>query len=265
MSPTSPEIPLGPVTPNVWHAFGGVWRLTARRFLARAQLLALLGLLLLLAVPSVASSADGDVKFYFDWTARFYLTLLVPVLSFLAGAGAMREEMKAVTTDYVLTRPLRRPFFLLFKFFSQLACMQAAHALALGVLVGVGLYRDISPITAALPWLLLAQVLAVTAFTAFGFFCAVVSSRYIIIGFVYAGIVEAAIGNIPTQLNRLSMTHQLRMLLHPMLVMIDPELKFQQGVALSSAVLLAFAAVMLALAAAVFSLLELAGSRANEG
>lgn len=262
----SQPLPISPaiVAPNVWHAFGGVWRLTVRRLLAPAQLLTVAGLLVLLAVPSLALGKDGDAKFYFDWTARFYLTFLVPILSFLTGAGAMRDEMKPVSTDYILTRPVRRPFFLSCKFLSHLACAQVGYLLALGVLVAVGMFRQIPLILPALPWLLLGQVVAITAFTAFGFFCAVLSSRYLVIGLVYAGIVEVAIGNIPTQLNRLSMTHQVKMLLHPMLVLVHPELKAQQPVLTCIVVLAAFAVVMLALAAAVFSLLELAGSRGGE-
>jgi ABC-2 type transport system permease protein len=261
MNQTSSAIRFQPVAPDAWHAFQGVWRLTLRRFLAPGSLLALLFLLVLLGSASLWLGVKDDAKFYFNWTARFYLMFIVPTFSFLVAGAAMREEMKAVASDYLLTRALRKPLFLFFKFVAHLAAMQVAYGLGLAVLTAAALYRGIPVLIPALPWLLLAQALAVTAFTALGFFCAVLSARFLVIGFVYAGIVEVALGNIPTQLNRLAMTQHLRMLLEPVFLLVDPSWPQQHSVALSSAVLAGFALVLLTLAAVVFGWLELAGGR----
>ena len=253
------------VAPNAWHAFGGIWRLTFRRFLAPGYLLGVAGMLVVLAVPLNAIIQVSNPKFYFQWTSGFYLTFLVPILAFLSGAAGMRDEMKPEAVDYVLTRPVRRPLFLIFKFLSHLVCVQLSYLLALAVVIAVGILRHIPLVLPALPWLLLGQVLTVTVFVAFGFLCGVLSARYLVIGLVYAGVVEFAIGSIPTQLSRLSMTHQVKMMLHPMLVWFTPALKPEQSVLTCVMVLLAFSVTMLAVAATVFSFQQLTGSRPNEG
>src|SRR5215510_6022518 len=88
-----------PVTPNAWHAFGGVWRLTVRRFFAPSQWLGLLGLMVIVALPSFAmlskASAAANQKFFAPQLAvGFYLMFLVPVVAFLTGGSAIRDELK---------------------------------------------------------------------------------------------------------------------------------------------------------------------------
>ena len=72
-------------------------------------------------------------------------------------------------------------------------------------------------------------------------------------------IIEAGVGQIPTQLSRLSMTHQVRDLLAP-LIERTAEVAPVSGWLITIAMLLGFAVVMFAAAAAVFTLREFAGS-----
>jgi ABC-2 type transport system permease protein len=254
----------GRVAPNAWHAFGGIWRLTSRRFLGVMPLLTLAGVVVLLGLFCWAIFQVGDAKFYTQWTATFFLAFLVPVFAFLSGAGAMRDEMKAEAVDYVLTRPISRPAVVIFKFLSHLVCIQVSYMLALGAVFAVGVLLKMPNIAAVTPWFIIAQITCVTAFAAFGFLAAVLTSRYLILGLAYGGIIEAAVGNIPTQLSRLSMTHQMRTLLHPVLAPFDPTLVAEQGPVMTISILVAFAVVMLGVAAAVFSQQELAGARPGE-
>ena len=255
---------VSPIAPNLRNAFGGIWRLTFRRFLAPSQWTIpaiLLGVLVLIAFATVR---EGNAQLYFRWTSQFYLTFLVPILAFLSGAGAIRDEMKPATVDYVLTRPVRRPVFVAFKFLSHLACLQVGFLLALGAVLAVGVYRHIPSLFAALPWLLLGQAVAVTAFSALGLLCGALTSRYLVVGLFYAGIVESAIGRVPTQLNRLSMTHQLRALLEQVLPGFNPALLPAQSPLAIVGLLLIFSAIMVAAAALYFAFQELAGARTNE-
>jgi len=263
-SSTSPAPLAAPVAPSLRNAFGGIWRLTFRRFLAPSQWTIPAILLAALTLIAFATVREGSVPHFFRWTSEFYLTFLVPILAFLSGAGAIRDEMKPATVDYVLTRPVRRPAFVVFKFLSHLACLQVSFLLALGVFVAAGLYRHIPSILGALPWLLLGQAVAVTAFAAFGLLCGAITSRYLIVGLVYVGIVEAAIGRVPTQLNRLSMVHQLRALLEQVLPGMNPALPPEQSPLTIVGLLLAFSALMVAAAALCFAFQELAGARTNE-
>jgi hypothetical protein len=124
-------------------------------------------------------------------------------------------------------------------------------------------FREIPGLAAGLPLLLLAQVLTIAAFSALGFLCAVLVSRYLVIGLLYAGIIEAGVGQIPTQLSRLSMTRQIRELLEP--VMLGVSDGFSAGAALSTTgLMLVFSAAFVLVAAVVFSMKELAGAAARE-
>jgi ABC-type transport system involved in multi-copper enzyme maturation permease subunit len=262
MNAVSPIFPPPRVTPNTWNAFGGVWRLTFRRWLSLNQLLACAGLLAVLGGIATATTRSGDATGYFDWVGGIFLGAVVPVLAFLSGAGAMRDDMKAGARDYLFTRPVRRPVFLVFKFLSHLACVQAVYLFAFGVLAAVGVFREIPGLAAALPVLLLAQMLALTAFMALGFLAAVLASRYLIVGLLYAAIVEAGAGQIPTQLSRLSMTRQIREMLEPLLSRTPDAVG--AGALATTLHLLVFAVVFVALAAALFSVKELSGEPSRE-
>ncbi len=263
-SSSSPPPLAAPVAPNLRHAFGGIWRLTFRRFLAPSQWTVPAILLAVLTLIAIATVREGNAVHFFRWTSGFYLTFLVPILAFLSGAGAIRDEMKPATVDYVFTRPVRRPAFVVFKFLSHLVCLEGGFLLALGAVVAVGGYRHIPSLFASLPWLLLGQAVAVAAFAAFGLLCGAITSRYLVVGLVYGGIVESAIGRVPTQLNRLSMTHQLRALLEQVLPGFNPALPPTQSPLAIVSLLLVFSAVMLAAAALLFAFQELAGARTNE-
>ena len=246
------------VAANLSHAFGGVWRLTFRRFIQLGRLLVLLGALGVLGLLCYGSGRlGGDAGGYVGWVCGFYLTFLVPAVAFLSAAGAMRDEMKPGTADYVLTRPLPRPVFVAFKYLAHTACAQIDLLCALAVVFGVGAVGGGMALAAALPQILFCQVLLVAAFGALGFLFAAITTRYFALGLLYAGLIEAGVGQIPTQLSRLSMTHQVRAFLAPLLGRADAAAA--PGWFLTAALLLAFAAVMLAATAALFALREPGG------
>jgi ABC-type transport system involved in multi-copper enzyme maturation permease subunit len=258
--------------PNASHAFGGIWRLTIKRSFTPMHWLAMAGMLVVLALFSfpMAPTRGGAPHGFLSWATGFYLCFLVPILAFISAANSIRDDLGAGTTDYVLTRPVRRPAFVLFRFIAHLSCAQLDFLLALGVVIGVGFFRDVPGLWTALPRLLLAQVLVVTAFSGFGFLSGVLTSRYIIIGLVYGGIIEVGIGNVPTQLNRISMVRHVIGIMQPMLGgerigMGGPLRADALPPGASAFVLLGFSAVMIAAATAIFSVRELAGPTAREG
>lgn len=253
-APPSLSAPLAPVVPNLRHAFGGVWRLTFRRFLLPSRWIMVLVGLAVLTLLSFASGhrGGGGSGHYVGWVVSFYVTFLVPALAFIAAGGAMRDEMKSGTVDYVLTRPVRRPAFVVFKFIAHTLCTQVDFLLALAVVLAVGSARGVPDLAAAFPKLLLGQVLLVMAASAFGFLSGILTSRYVVIGLLYAGVIEVGVGQIPTQLSRLSMTRQIRDLLDPA----------REAVSVAASLgtvglLLVFTGVALAAAAALFHLREL--------
>ncbi len=243
-------------TPNWRRSLGGVWRLTYRRFLAPAQLGILAGLLGLLALLALAGIRNGNAEHFAQWSVRFYLAFVVPVIAFLSAAGLVQDDMTPATVDYVLTRPIRRPTFVLQRYLSHTACVQVQCLLALGVLMAVGVFRHVPALASTAPSLLLAQALAVTAFSALGFAFGAFTHRYLILGIFYAGIIEIGIGNIPTQLNRLSMTQHVRTI---------ASATTEPGRAAGAIfALLLFSLVTVGIAAALFSLRETAGAKPKD-
>jgi ABC-2 type transport system permease protein len=244
-----------PIAPNGRHAFGGVWRLTVRRhFLPGRWAMLLIGLAVL-AVLCFAASHRSSAPHYLDWAGVFYVTFLVPALAFIGAAGAMRDEMKAGTVDYVFTRPIDRRAFVAGKFVAHTVCEQLDFLLALAVVVTVGVARGLPIPPTAIAGLLLGQALLVTAFSALGFLAGALTTRYIILGLAYAGIIEVGLGQIPTQISRLSLTRQVRDVLAP------AGDAASLGATLGTAgTLLLFTAIALAAAAALFHHRELGAS-----
>jgi ABC-2 type transport system permease protein len=258
MNPAPPLLPPR-VGANLPNAFGGVWRLTFRRFLLPAHGLTLLaGLAVLwLLLLGGAHPRHGAVN-YIRWCVDVYVGFLVPLLAFISGAGAMRDEMKSSTIDYVLTRPLPRPAFVLFKFVAHVLCTQIDFFLAFVVLQAAAFAWNVPAPLAAAPALLLTQVLVIFAFSAFGFLSGALTSRYVVIGLAYAGIIEVGVGQIPTQLSQLSMTHQIRASLA---YLTDPgAAAAAPSLLATSGWLIAFALVMLAVTAVVFTVREFAAT-----
>lgn len=255
------------VMPNAAHAFGGIWRLTIRRYFSRGHWLTLAGMLALLVLfsfpmaPNRAAAARG----FLPWVGAFYVCFLVPLLAFISAAGALRDDLGAGTVDYVFTRPVRRSAFVAFRFLAHVGCAQLDFLLALAALVAVGIYRDAPGLWAAVPVLLLAQGVVIIAFSAFGFLCGTLTSRYVIVGLLYGGLIEVGIGNVPTQLNRLSMVRQALSVLRPIMGdqrigMGGPMAADPLSTPAALALLLTFSSVMLAVAAILFAMKELAGS-----
>lgn len=261
MSTTAtPSFPAPRVAPNLANAFGGVLRLALYRCTAPSYWLWTTGMMLLIGVLAVTSTHRGERADFLGWTTEFYVTFFIPALAFLSGGGAIRDEMKGNAVDYILTRPIPRWAYLLFRYTAQWATTQISFLLVFGVLIGVGLYRDFPPSGADLALLFLAQILAITVFMAFGFLFGVLTSRYVVIGLVYGSVVEVGLGRVPVQLSQLSMLHQLRTLLR----LLESEGAIGWTAVQASAVLIAVTLGVLGLAATIFARRELAGARPSD-
>jgi hypothetical protein len=216
------------VAPNQWRAFGGVWRLPAWQFLSRNHLLTIAGMTALLGFFAWRVSATAPVGGYLKWVGEFFLTIAVPVLGFLSGAGAMVDQTKASATDYVFTRPVRRWAFVVFKYLAHLLCTQLTWLPAFGAVVFIASVRSADNLAPA-----------------------------------YAAIVEAGVGNIPAPLSGLSITRQVRELLQPVMDGAHASVSMSDAVG-TVALIGVFCAAFVGVAAALFSLRELSGARGKE-
>ncbi len=243
--------------PNAWRALAGIWRLTLRRYFAPVHWLALGGTAALLGLVCFGYlSGAKNPQLYLKWVISFYVTFLVPTMAFLSAGGAIRDELKSTTTDYVFTRPVRRPLFLIGRYLAHLVCAQVDFLCVLAVVVGAGIYREVPGLLAAVPLLLLAQVLLVVAFSALGFLGGVLTARYPIVGLIYGGVIEVGVGQIPTQISQLSMTHQINTML---LALTSPAA--EASVLATTGLLLLFSVTLLGLAAVLFTQREFTGQQ----
>lgn len=259
-SVASPSFPLPRVAPNLANAFGGVLRLALYRFAAPNQWLWTLGSMLVVGVLATTATHSGARNEFLGWSTELYIAFLLPILAFLSGGGTIRDEMKGNAVDYILTRPVPRWAYLLFRYVAQWLSAQISYLPIFGVLAAVGFYRHIPDLGSALPVLFLAQVLALTAFLAFGFFAGVLTSRYVVLGLTYGATVEVGLGHIPVQLSQLSITHQLRALLERL-----PSHESVGWASLQTSALIMGASLgLLILAAALFAQRELAGARSGD-
>jgi ABC-2 type transport system permease protein len=246
------------VTTHLGHAWGGVWRLTFRQLLQPSHWLMLVIGLGVLGLLCAAGSRWGRPAEFINWLVGFYVTFLVPALAFISAGGAMRDAIKANSVDYVLTRPIPRPAFLVFKFLAHTLCTQLDFLFAFLVVVGFVSAHQTPELGAVVAKLLWGQVLMVTAFSALGFLCGVISSRYIVIGLAYAGIIEGGVGQIPTQISLLSMSHQMRDTL-TFLFGRTTQAVAPAGILGTTGIVLVFTLIAIIAAAVIFSLRELSG------
>jgi ABC-2 type transport system permease protein len=237
------------VTPRLSSALNGVVKLawaqqfTLRSMLFLAVMIGVLGLMGFLTKP-------GGV---INWIEQVILMTIIPILAFEAGAKAVREDLKPGAVDYLITRPLPRWAYVVFKYVAQWSITLFNTLLALGVMIVIanGMGADVSGMGV---WIV-GLIGGVSAFMALGFMMGAVTSRYLILGLFYAGLIEGAVGNIPIQLNKLSMLRHLRELLWG---------GGETWIGVSAGWLVLIAVVLLAVAAAIFSTKEFIGEKGGD-
>lgn len=252
------------IQPNLARAFGGMVRLSLYRLTAPGQWRLPLGIFFLVAVLSFAMVRRGNPDSFIHWVTAAYLTFLLPMLAFINGGSSIRDDMRRNAVDYVLTRPIPRWAFLVFRFVAQWISVQLSYLVILGGIYSIGLFRDIPELASTFPYVFVAQILALTVFLAFGFLCGTLTSRYLVLGVVYGGIVEIGISRIPIQLSQLSMMRHVRAIVHSLQPFSWTDLLGTESATAGATTLLAFTAVLLLLTAGLFARRELISGRAGE-
>lgn len=255
--------PSSAIVPGALRTLGGVWRLTYPGFFAGRRLLVLLGLAAVLYLLTTQNAHAGSAGYFYSWAVEFYLIFLLPAVTFLTAAGALRDDMQPVSVDYLLTRPLRRASLVLYRYASQFICLQAIALLPLATLCVAGSRQGVADLWAMLPYLLLAQVLVVGGFSALGFLFGALTTRYFVLGVVYGLVVEIGVGQIPTQISRLSMTNHILAMFSPLVPGVRGTYAPEGPATVAGAFLLVMV-IALGGALAVFSLREFTGSGAAE-
>jgi hypothetical protein len=142
------------------------------------------------------------------------------------------------------------------KYLSQTAWLQIVMLLETVLLFAVGRLLHIPAVTALIPLFLVAQFLAVPAWSALGTFLGLCTKRYMALAMVYGLIVEMGIGRIPTNINNLSLIRHLKNLLAHNDALMELYDWPASGIFVSIAALILATAIFLALAIFLFNVRE---------
>jgi len=176
--------------------------LTARSLLGRRRTLVLLLLpLALLALcilarflagrdPDIASDLDGSLAP--DLLGAFGVAILMPLLSLIAGTGAIGPEIDEGSIVYLLAKPLNRYSIIVTKLLVAIGVTVAFGVVPIAV-AGVVLTGEVGTVTLAYST---GALVAGAAYSAVFLLLAVVSRNAVVIGLIYALIWESLVGSV---------------------------------------------------------------------
>jgi len=173
---------------------------------------------LVLANPvlvAVVLFAAGDYRATFleRWILELYAPFMVPIACLVSGGSIIRDEVQAGTLPFLITRPMGRARLLLVRYLCQAVWLECALGMNAVLLTVVGLAYAVPEAEAMGFWLLLVQALLIPAFTAVSVLLGLISRRYLLLGVLYGFVVEVGIGQIPTNINTLSLSRHFLALL----------------------------------------------------
>jgi len=246
--------------PTAVGALQGIFRLTWSGLLSWRRLPAALALVLanpLLATLALAAAAPENRAEGFEmWILRLYVMFMVPITCLLSGGSMIRDELQAGTLGFLLTRPVHRARLLILKYLCQVVWLELTLGLNALLLTLSGLLLGIEGTLQIGLWLLGVQILMIPAFTALSTLLGLVSKRYVLLGILYGFIVETGIGQIPTNINAVSLSRHFQSLLGQCPALDATVSLSSWGIPGAILAVLTLTAVGLAAAAALFSIRE---------
>jgi ABC-2 type transport system permease protein len=170
-----------------------------------------------LAVPILASLAGlphaARVDEFYLWVLVFYLQVALPLFCLAVLGDLIRSELQNNTLVFLTTRPMTRARLFLLKFICELAWVQLLALVSTILLLFVGLGLNIRDLERHAVLLVSIASLAVLAYGALSALVGMLHRRFLVIGAIYGLVVEVGIGQIPTNINNLSINRHLRTLL----------------------------------------------------
>lgn len=203
--------------PTVGGALQAIFRLTWSGLLAWRRAPGLVAFVLanpVLATLALAAASPEDRGEGFEmWIVRLYATFMVPIACLLSGGSMVRDDLQAGTLGFLLTRPLSRARLLILKYLCHVAWLEVSLGLnvLLLTLSGLGLGIDRAALIGI--WLAAVQLLVIPAFTALSAVLGLASKRYVLLGILYGFVVEMGIGQIPSNVNTVSISRHFQALL----------------------------------------------------
>ncbi len=241
-----------------------VTTLTIRYLLSTRRGIATLALawvpLYLTAALALARVASFDILLFQSLMVPLFIQVVLIFVTLVDATALIREEIEDNTLPYLLTRPISKPTLAVSKYAGYLA---AALVLLLPPVVvsyavteayaGVGLGADLD----VLGGFLAVTALATAAYGAFFLFLSVVLRKPLFVGLLFGFVWESIVGSLPGSVPKLSLIYYLKSVLKGAIT-VGPATGFSTEVSGSwaTAILIAFAIVMVVLAAIVFQGME---------
>lgn len=176
--------------------------LTSRSLLGRKRPLVLLllpvALLALCALARVLSNLDRDVERELNATlapnllTAFGIAILMPLLSLIAGTGAIGPEIDEGSIVYLLAKPLNRYSIVVTKLAVAIAVIIAFGVLPVAI-AGVVLTGEVGTVTVAFT---VGALAAGVAYAAVFLLLAVMTRNAVVVGLIYALIWESLVGGL---------------------------------------------------------------------
>lgn len=200
-------------SPNLMETLQGVWALFFKSKLSwEGRLKTVVWLLIAPAILLVFFRNDADVMLR-DFLVSAYLFQLAPIVVLLNFGGLIREEVKDNTMAFLLVRPIGRIRLLFAKYLSQLVWIQGLLCVELALLTLIGSLRGWDRGFEFLPLLLQAQFFGVLAWSAVVTALGLFFKNYLPMGIMIGLAVEMFIGNLPTNINTIAVTRNLKNML----------------------------------------------------
>ncbi len=216
--------------------------------------------LLLVLALALARVASFDILLYQALMVPLFVQIVLVFVTLVDATALVREEIDDNTLPYLLTRPLPKPTLALAKYAGYLvaACVLllppvlASYAVT-EAYAGAGFGTDAD----VLAGFLAATALAVVAYGALFFFLSVILRRPLTVGLLLGFVWENIVGSLPGSVPKLSLIYYLRSVLKGV-VTVGPLSGFATDVSapLAAAILVAFAVILVALAAFLFQAME---------
>ena len=241
--------------PSLGSAVRGLWLMTWRPRVAWRHLPALLATLL--AIPALASMAGFShperAARFFPWVVVFHFRVALPLYCLSILGDVVRGELQTNTLVFLATRPLTRARLFLLKLACEGLWVQIIAAGSMALLLSIGLVLHVPSIASIALKLFGIQFLAVLAYGALSALLGLIHRRFLVVGAIYGLVVEVGIGQIPTNVNNLSIARHLRTLLANIPTFNSTYQWSPDGTLTSLLVLPIAAAILTAVAAAFFT------------
>ena len=201
-----------------------MFTLTLRQFLRGRRALVLLALALLpaglaLLVRSIDEGGrrEGPPKLEIEFVFLFMMIphALLPLTALLYGSGLILDEQEDQTLTYLLIRPVPKWGLYPAKLLAGM-CMTSLLTVVFVLITFVAIYAGSPQWWDVFPGKMLAtlgvMILSVTAYVAVFGALSLLVQRSLIVGFVYIGLVEVLLANIPFAIRQLSVMFYFRVL-----------------------------------------------------